>query len=264
MLISEAIAVPLSAWRVMPALAAVSVVFGLAVLWVFRRVSDQQRIRETKRRIKAHLYELRLFADEPALMWKSQAGLLKANARYLALGLKPALVIAVPAFLLFVQLDAYYGRAPLAVGDAAIVTAHWSRPLDFAAPAPVLQAPDGIVVETEAVRIPSAREMSWRIRPVRETSGLLRVLVPGGAVEKRIEAGDGPRYTSRRRVRSWTALIAEPTESRLPGSGIDWIEIEYPAATVPWMGLRFSWLVWVLVFSCGAILLFRRRFGVSF
>ena len=263
-MLSAAVEVPLSASRVMPALAPVSVLFGVAVLWVFSRVSNQQRIAEAKRMIRAHLYELRLFTDEPSLVWKAQISLLRQNFRYFALSLMPALVMAVPAFLLFVQLEAFYGRAPLQVGEAAIVTAHLNRPIDSAAPAPVLQAPDGVVVETPGVRIPGQREISWRIRPTRDANGVLRVVVPGGDVEKSIRAGAGPGYISVRRVRAWKDLIWEPTESRLPASSIDWIEITYPSATVSWLGMDFSWIVWLLLFSGVIVLLLRRRFGVTF
>jgi hypothetical protein len=256
--------VALSASRVMPALAVISVLFGVLVLWVFKRASNQERLRETKRLLLAHLYELRLFTDEPSLVWKAQLSLLRENLRYIGLSLVPALIIAVPAFVLFMQLEALYGRAPLQPGEAAIVTAHWTGPLDLAATAPVLLAPDGIAVESPAVRIPAEREISWRIRAVRETSGMLRILLPEGAVEKRIETGSGPRYVSERRVRSWLELLWSPTERRLPASSIDRIEIRYPPAVVSWLGLEMSWLIWLLILSSITILLLRPRFRVTF
>ena len=82
------VAVPLSASRVMPVLVPISVLFGVAVLWVFSRISNQQRIREVKCLIRAHLYELRLVTDEPALVWRAQLALLRDNVRYLALALR--------------------------------------------------------------------------------------------------------------------------------------------------------------------------------
>ena len=70
------------------------------MLWVFARVSNQDAIRRTKKRLQAYLLELRLFGDEPALLWKSQKDLLRTNVRYLSLMLGPALILTVPVVIL--------------------------------------------------------------------------------------------------------------------------------------------------------------------
>jgi hypothetical protein len=38
---------------------------GAAMLWVFGRTSDQERMKQVKRRVQAGLLELRVFVDEP-------------------------------------------------------------------------------------------------------------------------------------------------------------------------------------------------------
>jgi hypothetical protein len=48
-----------------------------------------------------------------------------------------------------------------------------------------------------------------------------------------------------------------------PASSIDWIEVRYPGATVSWLGLNFSWVIWLLLFSWFTVLILRRRFGVT-
>jgi hypothetical protein len=250
--------------RVMLTLIPISILFGIAVLLVFRHFSPQKRIRRAKRLIAAHLYELRLFADEPALIWKAQLGLLRYNLVYLGLSMIPALVMAIPGLLLFVQLDALYGLAPLPVGAPAIVTARLRHPIDPTAPQPSLRLPDGILLETSGVRIAAEREISWRVRPLRASHGALRIEFPRMTVGKRIQAGAGPRYLSERRVHGWWDLLWHPAESRLSPSGVDWIEVRYPHSSVSWLGLDFSWIVWFLVFSGLTVLLLKRRFGVTF
>src|SRR2546429_5845937 len=44
-------------------------------------------------------------------LFRSQAGLLRDNLRYLGLMLVPAVVLALPMLVLFAQLDALYGRS---------------------------------------------------------------------------------------------------------------------------------------------------------
>src|SRR6185295_4349483 len=116
-----------------------------------------------KARLMAHLYEMRLFADEPVLIWKAQWGLLKGNVRYLGMMLLPMVVMTFPMVLLLAQLDCFYGYMPLQPGHEAILTVK----LKDAGLSPSLRAPDGIAVETDGVRLDEGRQISWRIRAAR-------------------------------------------------------------------------------------------------
>src|SRR5579862_6826312 len=113
---------PFSGRSPMASLIPLSVLLGIAMLWVFGRTSNQAAIRKVKAELHAHLYEMRLFTDEPLLIWKAQWGLLKANVRYLSMMLVPALVLTIPMVLIFAQLECFYGYAPLEPGHEAIVT----------------------------------------------------------------------------------------------------------------------------------------------
>jgi hypothetical protein len=97
-------------------LALLSASAGVGMLWVFQKTSNQARIKAVKRLVQAHLLELRIYRDEPGVMWQAQKSLLGANLRYMALMLQPALVMAIPFAILLVHLDAFYGRSPLPVG----------------------------------------------------------------------------------------------------------------------------------------------------
>ena len=243
----------------------ISILVGVAMLWVFRYTSNQKAREAAKRRLQACLYEMRLFTDEPALVWKAQIGLLTGNARYLGLMLLPAFILTVPMVVVFAHLEAFYGMAPLLPGSEAVVTMQMKAPLDPGGPPPGLQAPPQVSVETPAVRVLAERQVSWRIRPSAPVSGLLRITLPdGGAVEKNIEAGSGLRYLSDRRVSGLLDFVLHPAESRLPAGKVDWIEVRYPSATIRWLGLDLHWLVWLLLFSSITALLLKNRFGVTF
>lgn len=241
-------------------LAAIGVALGAAMLSVFGRVSNQAAIVRVKRRLQAHLYELRLFADEPALVWRAQAGLAASNLRYLGLMLVPALVLAVPLALLYPLLDAVYGLAPLPIGRPAMITVQMRGPMDPAAKPPTVEVPEGIVLETPALRMAADRQFCWRIRPVRAVRGMLRV----GTLEKSIAAEPGAWCVSPRRVRSWLALPWYPVEKKLPPGPVDWIAIDYPPASVHGLGLDLPWPAWLLLFSMASALALKRAFAVSF
>ena len=149
----------------------VSVFAGVAMVYVFRRWSDQDALRGTANRMLAHLMEFRLFIDEPTLVMRAQRELLVENWRLLRLLARPSLILILPSFVLLAQLDACYGRAPLRIGHPAVVTVQ-VKDLGTAEVAGILlKAPAAIRVETRAVRVPRLNQISWRIRPIASASG---------------------------------------------------------------------------------------------
>lgn len=239
-------------------LIAISILSGIALLWVFAKTSDQPAVRTTKKRLQARLLEMRLYADDPGVVLQSQKQLLWLNLRYFVLMLRPALFATVPMVLLLIVLDGFYGKQQLMVDHPAIVTAQLTDTAEAQ-----LEAPPGIEVETPGVRSVDERQVSWRIRPAAAVHGDLRVLSGGAADTKSIKAGDGLTYLSRRRVRSLVSMLLYPGEPPLSGDRIEWIDVEYPAAEVSMFGLRTHWLVWFLVFSMGAAFLLKGKFGVT-
>jgi hypothetical protein len=240
----------------------VSAAAGIALLSVFRKTSDQAAIRRTRRRLQAHLLEIRLYGDDPAIVWQAQKSLLAANARYFLLMLRPAAVLTLPMLALFVVLDGFYGRRPLNPGETAIVTVQLRR--GGTAPHPIrLDAPDGIAVESPPVRVLGADQVSWRIRAARPVSGELRLTAGPASLTKSIVVAAERRFVSTRRVRRFAELVFFPGERPLPGGEVEWIELGYPAARVRTFGFETHWLVWFLLISMVSALLVRRRLRVA-
>jgi len=187
--------------------------------WVFRTTADISALAPIFRHFHARLLEFRLFFDEPALIWKAQKALVRANFQLCFLLLKPALILALPMTWLMLQL----GNAPLRVGEAAVVSAQSSTELK-------LEAPPGIAVETEPVHFQGL--MFWRIRPMRPVRGDLRFTSNGVTLTKSVVAGDAFTLLLLRRERFFFGSHA----------GVEWLEVDYPEAS-RW------WLVWFLVAS---------------
>lgn len=236
-----------------------------AMLWIFALTSKPDAIRRAKQLLQAHLLEMRLFGDEPALVLRAQAHLLRANARYLGLMLVPVLCASIVMLPLLAQMERFYGRGVLQPGQSALFTVQLRGPVDFNSVPPRLEAPSGIRVETPAVRVAAENQVVWRIRAESEVSGVLRAsFADGGTVEKQIEAGLRQRPVVVRRVSNAGDLWLRPGERRMQGLPVAWAEIDYPDASVPLFGIRLHWLVAFLLFSMVAALLLRRRFGVVF
>lgn len=244
-------------------LTAIAVAVAFAMLWVFGRCSDQPRIRIAKRKIRAHLLAFRLFADEPALIFRSQGQLLLWNFRYLALMLRPAAVTIFPLALLLFHLDAVYGWRALAAGDSAIVTVQLSDDSDLGSSSLSLDG-SGVAVETPPLRFPEEHLICWRVRAPGNESGAVRLNLPGESVLKEVQAGPRIGYLSERRVSSFLAWLCYPGEARLRGTGLRSIAVEYPPAEISVFGLGVHWLVWFCGVSLAAMLVFRKSLDVAF
>jgi uncharacterized membrane protein (DUF106 family) len=243
-------------------LAVLSVVVGIAMLWVVARTSDQKAIEQTKKRLQAYLLDMRLYGDDLSMVWRSQKNLLFGNLRYMALMLKPALYMTVPFVLLMIHMDGFYGWSPLPVGEAAVITVQSASALDAGTPAPRLEAPPEIVVETPAVKAVRAGQFSWRIRARQPVEGLLRFDWNGTQFEKSITAGTGWHYLSLRRVRSAWEALWNPGENRLDAANVEWVEASYPAATIDFAGFEWHWIIWFLLISIVSAYLLKGYFGV--
>ncbi|MEO8127788.1 MAG: hypothetical protein ABJF23_14985 [Bryobacteraceae bacterium] len=240
----------------------ISLLGGVGMLWVFKRTSNPARISKVKRLVQAHLLEMRLFRDEPGVVWQAQKSLLTSNAKYMGLMLQPAIWIAIPLTLLFFHMEAFHGREPLPLNRDAIVTMGMRAPIDASAAVPVMTAPAGIVAVTPPVRVLGDRQISWRIRPVAPVSGSLRFAVGGETIEKKIETGPGARFVPGLRPSSLLDAIWHPDEPRIQSAAVDWIDVRYPDANVAIFGIQLHWLIWFTIISMIFALLFRKRFGV--
>ena len=229
---------------------AAGLLFGLFTLLLIRGFSDQTAIRTAKARIRAHLYELRLFGDDPVLMLRANKKLLFWNMRYLKLTLTPAVMIAIPALLAALQLDALYGRRSLNQGEAVIVTAQLKSPgLD-----PVLVAASSFRIESPPVHIPSLEQASWRVRATGGSDGTLQLKLPGELVEVPIRAGTGLRYIGSSCTSSIWGLVSGGCSIR--SNVAESVVIDYPAGGAKWTAwFGASWVT--------SVLILRRRFGVT-
>mgnify|MGYP000863209115 CR=1 FL=1 len=209
---------------------AASLAAAIIALLAIRRFSDQVALGRAKASAQAHLLEFRLFMDEPAVLLRSQRALVMDNLRVMRILLRPTLVMTVPMALGLWQLDGLYGRAPLRVGQPAVVWTHTT--------AKTVAVPAAIAVETKPVHIQFGGETCWRVRAASATSGTLRI----GNAATRIVAGEGVSYLPQ------------------PLFGQSRIEIGYPRATI----LGWHWLIWFLILSTVWGFALRRPMGVRF
>ena len=238
----------------------ISLITAVVALLVMRLVSDQSRLRATRRRMQAALFEIRLHADDPIAVLRSFGDVLIQNAIYVRLNLAAVLWLIVPLSLMVAQLHAFYGYSGLTSGEPALLT------LESRDDAPVtLEAPREIRVDTEAVRLLGTSTTVWRIVPDETGTFLVTTRSGESVVSKTVFVGERPaRRSPLRGQADLERQLLYPSETIIPAeSAIASVAINYPQGRVDLFGWPVHWLVAYGLFALLAAWLLSRRLGVT-
>jgi arylsulfatase A-like enzyme len=209
-----------------PVLAVLSVAWGAAAAFVFRRLSDRPRAVAAIDGMVAHALELPLFIDEPAVVFRAARDLLRANARLFGAIWLPCALMAGSFALLYGPLNDCFGYDSLAAGEAAVITVQGRAVSGLA-----LRTSPAVVVETPGIHALARDEISWRVRPL--GGGPQTFLVVDGS--RALRAGWAPV------TRTGDAAVAR-------------IEVPWPAARY----FRLPWLAWFFILSFAGAIVFGR------
>lgn len=232
------------------ALAAISCGSGVLLVWLFGRLSDQRRVREVRDRIRGNLIGVRLFRRDVAVVLRLQRSIAADTLRFLRLAAVPMIVLAAPVVPIAAQLHLRFAAAPIAPGDAAVVTATVRDASALDGPL-ALAAPAGVTVETPPVRIRATREIAWRVRVERPGRHVLRVTLGEETIEKTLVGGTGWGSVPQIRTgRGSLAVLFHPGEPPIPADhAVEAVEVACPPLDLRLLGLQVDWLVAFLVLS---------------
>ncbi len=230
-------------------LSIISIITGGIMLVVWKFTSNQKAIADAKAKISAYILEIRLFQEDLGLQFVAQGKALRANLKYMSLAFPPMLVVLIPVVIILVQLDVRYQRRPLLPGETTLLKVELTEEVDPSAVK--LSAPDGIKVETPALRIDRIAEVDWRIRAERDGEYDLAFEVNGTSVTKRIVVGD--KLMSIAEGRDQAGMLGvwlAPAEAPLPGdSPFKAISFAYPDREMKLYGVNLHWLLVFFVVS---------------
>lgn len=253
---------PFAAMAPIVALSLISIVTGGLMLWIFGKVSDQESIRVVRDRIRGNLIAVRLFGDDLGMLFRLQWRLIRDNVVFLKYALLPLLIMMIPVMLILTQLNLRFEARPLETGEAATVTVTLrdGASIDRGV---TLEAPEGITVETPAVRVAAKREVVWRIRPDADGDYGLIVRVGDEEIVKRLQVGGGWGATSALRPGKnvWEILLF-PGEDPIRGA-VESVEVHYSSLPITLFGFAVDWLIFFFLVSLIAGFALKRPLGVE-
>lgn len=254
-----------------PALALVAwaALAGILAGLFFRYTSNQAALAAVADRVRANLLAMWLFSDQPGVTWRAQLQLLKAAGLRFWHALPAFMAMAVPFVLLLIQLAARYEYRPLGVGETAVVELRaapgaWDRCRQAR-----LTTPEGVTVETPALRDARTTSVCWRIRAQDPGVVRLRWEIGTDVIEKRLVVARDPQrlqaVSPQRPGRNLWKRLCHPVEPALPPEGpADALIVHYPQRTTPIFGWNVPWWATFLIASILTAVLLRPVLKVRF
>ena len=246
------------------AMAVISLLSGVAMVWIFGKVSDQETIKALREQIRGNLIGVRLFQSDIGVVLRLQGRIFGDTFHYMKLALVPMLVLLVPVLLIRTQLNLRFAVRPLEPGEPALIKAYVRDGAVLADPV-MLETDGGVAVETPGVRMRSAGEVAWRVRA--ETAGEHRIVVRvgGESVETHLIAGaEWGAVPQQRTGRGAVDTLLYPGELPIDAAHVvETVAIGYPALEMRVLGWTTHWLVAFFVLSIAFGFVFKDALGVE-
>jgi hypothetical protein len=129
-----------------------------------------------------------------------------------------------------------------------------------------IEGDEGLTIESPSLRIPSIREVDWKIRADKPGEHRLSVRLQGRTIPKllTVSAGELARVSSVKVSSDSWAVALHPGEDPIANCDVvRQIALDYPARSIELFGWKLHWLLVFIVLSTLAGFLFKGLFRVE-
>ena len=232
-------------------LALFSLILAILMLFIFKYTSNQKKIKKTKNKIRAHIYELSLFKDELGIVLSAQKNILIQNLNYIKYALIPMIFMIIPIAIILIQLDSWYGHRPLSAEESTIVSLTISENREI--PETIgIESDKGLSIETPALRIPEQNQVDWRVRAIETGEHNLVLNVSGQEFQKKVIVGDKSLIQISPYVSTpgfWNVLLNPAQTPITKGSIVEKISVDYDRNSIDVYKWQLDWIIIILVLS---------------
>ncbi|MGB3730074.1 MAG: hypothetical protein WBA70_12590 [Thermodesulfobacteriota bacterium] len=240
-----------------------SFLIAILMLLIFRYTSNQTKIKETKSKIRAYIYELTLFKDELGIVLSAQKNVLIQNLKYIKYAVKPMIFMIIPLGLFLIQLDSLYGHKPLDLNESTIVSLKLSDKTKMPENISV-KSDGGLTIETSPLKIVQDKQVDWRVRAdeigehdlifkVEDQEYQKKVIVGNQGIMRIIPTVSTPNF--------WNNLLYPGGKLLAKGGAVEEIHVDYKRSSIGVYKWKLDWLVVIfglsIVFAFGMKGLFK-------
>lgn len=222
-----------------------SAISAVIFLFLFKLASNQEKIKQFKNILFAHILEIRLYKDQPSLTLKIIIDILVKNLTYLRYTIVPIFVILPFVLIISIQLNNRYGYLPIKKGNTFIVRAALNKRLatDIAKNPDKIrcEASKGILIETPPIFVESEASIYWRAKVIGSGNDqqYCRIILDGtsyGVKKKILTKLSKQRFSPERQKYNIEGLLIDSSEDFISKtSPFEAVSINYHRATYPFL-----------------------------
>ncbi len=250
-----------------------SVILSFLILYILKYISFPKKIIESKDKIKASIFAIRIYKDFWKVILVSFFKSLFYTFKYFSFNLAPFLIIIPLLLPVFSQMEVRYGLRPYKVGEEIILKAKFKNSIKDADIS--LKKSENFKLKMNPVFIDAyldedktkpVREVNWKLVTVKEGITEIEIVVNDKEYKKRLVIGEYKEPLSGRKYdRSSINHFFYPSETLLGENDLlRSVTINYPGKLLTFLGLKMHWIIWNIIIVIFLILAFRKRFGVEF
>lgn len=216
------------------------------MLFIFKLTSNQEGIKKTKNKIKAHLLELRLYKDDFRTSFKAQGRILVSNLKYMKYSLKPLLIMIIPIVLIIIHSNFWFAYDSLETEEQALLKIKLSEervPQEFDIQ---INQPDSIIIETPPLRIDEKNEIDLRFSATKKGRYELKIQAGGNSITKSVSVDQKilSQISPVKKRKSFINQLIYPAEKPInKNSPIKSVEITYPSSGLRLFDIKIHWII---------------------
>jgi len=250
-----------------------SVILSFIILYILKFISFPKKIVESKEKIKANIFAIRIYKDFWKVIVSSFFKSLFHTFRYFIFNFAPFLIIIPLLLPVFSQMEVRYGMRPFNPGETFVLKADLEKEylksevsLDENESVKPKMRPVFINAWLDEEKTKSISVANWKLEAVKEGNVKLGIRIGERVFYKSIVVGTSQDPLSNRKYRdSNLNHFFYPVESLIENNEVlKSLKISYPGKLVNFLGIKMHWILWNLVIVLIVILAFRKRFGVEF
>lgn len=257
---------PLSGISAVWSLTVVSILVGLFFLFIFGKISNQNRLRAVKRAIAASFLEAIIFRHDFGTSLRAQGAMLLGGCKYFMLAVPPLLVLLIPSLFILGQLNLRYGYKPLELGEHSILGVQLRDDSQLYRVS-LINPPEGLEI-TPPLRIKSSKEVLWRVTPTAPGDKKLVIKLGDSGQELQAEikvAGSAPlpEITAHNDTSWWWKVLYPGTALNKVEDSVQQQWISYPEQELSFAGMHTHWIIVFAIVSILAGLAGSRVFRIE-
>ncbi|MEN8223050.1 MAG: hypothetical protein ABFR36_07300 [Acidobacteriota bacterium] len=250
-----------------------SLILSFIILYILKYISFPKKIVESKEKIKAHIFAIRIYKDFWKVIVSSFFKSLFHTFRYFVFNLAPFLIIIPLLLPVFSQMEVRYGMRPYNPGETFIIKADLDKgysksevSLEKNELVKPKMRPVFINAWLDEEKTKSISVVNWKLEAVKEGKAELGIRIGNRVFNKSILVGkSGDPLSNRKYMDSNFNHFFYPVEELIENNDVlRSVKISYPGKLVDFLGIKMHWILWNLIIVLIVILAFRKRFGVEF